>query len=79
MNKRFPALGAAIAASLGATAAEAATVTAVLKSDVFYSGIGTSSLDISSSTATWSYDTVTGLLTQTGGTFNASFTLLVST
>jgi hypothetical protein len=76
MNKPLHALGAAIAASLSATAAEAATFTAVLKSDVSYSGNGTSSLDISSSTATWSYDTVTGLLSQTGGTFNARFTIV---
>jgi len=58
----------------GVAAADAATVTATLVTYATYSNQGSSAANISSSTATWSYDTVTNLVSQTGGTFNARFT-----
>ncbi|GMW08210.1 MAG: hypothetical protein AMXMBFR8_30060 [Nevskiales bacterium] len=74
MKKHANALGVAIAATLGATAADAASYTATLTSVATYSGNGSSAGNITSSTATFSYDDVTNLLTQTGGTFNVRFT-----
>lgn len=63
-------LAAAIAASLGDPTADAATIGMSLQS-VKQFGYGTSvSTNISSSTATWSYDDDTRVLTQTGGVFN---------
>jgi hypothetical protein len=79
MKKQLNALGVAIAATLGATAADATTYTATLKADTSYSGNGSSAGAIGSSTATWSYDDATGLLTQTGGTFNVRFTITPTT
>ena len=72
-------LAAAIAATLGAAAADAATVTATLTGVASYSGNGSSAGNIASSTATWSYDDVSGLLSQTGGTFNVRFTITPTT
>ena len=80
MDKRQASvLGVAIAATLGAGAADAATYVATLKSDLSYSNNGTSSAFLGSSTATWSYDDVTNQLTQTGGTFNARFNITPTT
>jgi len=59
MKKHANALGVAIAATLGATAADAATYTASLVSVATYSGNGSSAGNIASSTATFSYDDVT--------------------
>ncbi|MCK6370777.1 MAG: hypothetical protein L6Q83_05510, partial [Gammaproteobacteria bacterium] len=67
MNKKTKRLGLAIAATLGAGGAEAATYTATLVSVAQWSSSGSSAGNISSSTASWSYDDVTGLLSQTGG------------
>lgn len=68
------ALSAAVAASLGVAAAtaEADVYTATLTQVRVFSNGGTSGSpgNITSSTATWSYDSVTNLLTQTGGTYN---------
>jgi hypothetical protein len=79
--KHNKALAAAVAATLGAAAggAQAATYGATLDSVATYSGNGSSLANIKSSTATWSYDDVTGLLSQTGGTFNARFTITPTT
>ncbi len=74
MNTKTNALALAIAATLGAGAAEAATYAATLLTDLTYSNSGSSSLNLTSSTATWSYNDVTGLLSQTGGLFNARAT-----
>jgi hypothetical protein len=79
MKKPITALGVAIAATLGATAADAATYAATLTGVASYSGNGSAPGNINSSTATWSYDDVTGLLSQTGGTFNVRFTIVPST
>jgi hypothetical protein len=79
MKKQLNALGVAIAATLGATAADATTYTATLKVDASFSGNGSSPGNLNSSTATWSYDDATGLLTQTGGTFNVRFTIVPTT
>jgi hypothetical protein len=79
MNKNANALGLAIAATLGAGGAEAATYAATLVKVQSWSSSGPSTLNITSSTATWSYDDVTGLLTQTGGTFNFRFTITPTT
>ena len=74
-------LAAAVAASLAGVsgAATATTVAATLKADVSYSGNGSAAAGLASSTATWSYDNVTNLLSQTGGTFNARFTIVPTT
>ncbi|MDH5275306.1 MAG: thrombospondin type 3 repeat-containing protein [Gammaproteobacteria bacterium] len=71
MNYNKSALAAAIAATLGgaSTAADAAIIPVALASVKTYSNNGTSMSDLSSSTATFEYDTVTNLVTQTGGTF----------
>lgn len=68
-------LTAAVAAVAGSvsTSADAATYTATLTQVLVYnnSALNGSAQNISSSTATWSYDDVTNLVTQTGGTYNA--------
>jgi hypothetical protein len=79
MKKQIGALGAAIAATLGAQTADAATYSATLKEVLSYSGNGSSAGEIATSTATWSYDDVTNLLTQTGGTFNVRFSIIPGT
>lgn len=79
MSKQVTALGVALAAAVGATAAEAATYVAVLKSVNSYAGAGSSAGNITSSTATWSYDDATGLLSQTGGIYNERFTIVPTT
>jgi len=81
VNHKNKALMTAIAASLGigAGVAEAGTYTAVLKQVISHSGNGSSPGNITSSTATWSYDDVTGLLSQTGGTYNVRFTTAPTT
>lgn len=68
-------IAAAVAATLGAADAGAYPYTAILKSFTSYSGSGSSAGNISSSTANWTYDETTGLLSQTGGTFNVRFTI----
>jgi hypothetical protein len=75
MSKQRNALAIAIGATLGAAAgtADAATYTATLSSVVSYSGNGSAPGKIGSSTATFNYDDVTGILTQTGGVFNVRF------
>ena len=76
MNYNKSALAVAVAATLGgaSTAANATVHTAVLTAVTTYSQQGSSAGNISSSTATFQYDDVTTVLTQTGGTFNARFT-----
>jgi hypothetical protein len=60
--------------------ASAATFSPTLTSILTYSNNGTAALNFSSSTGlTWSYDNVTNLLTQTGGTFNARATTAPTT
>jgi hypothetical protein len=83
-NKQKTALAVAIAAGIsGMTVADdasAATYTATLASVLTYSNNGTSALNISSSTGlSWSYDDVTNLMTQTGGTLNARATTAPTT
>ncbi|MBN8279918.1 MAG: thrombospondin type 3 repeat-containing protein [Gammaproteobacteria bacterium] len=72
------ALKAAVIATVGAAAAPAAAdvYTAVLTDVRLYSNGAPAGQagNITSSTATWSYDTVTNQVTQTGGTFNIRFT-----
>jgi len=72
-NRTRTTLGLAIAATLGATAADAALISATLTSMSLSSANGPSAGNISSSTATWQYDDVTGIMTQTGGELNARF------
>jgi hypothetical protein len=71
-------LTAAVAACLSTSSpAVAATYTAQLTGVLrYFSNVGTAGTagNITSSTATFTYDDVTGLLTQTGGTFNVRFT-----
>ncbi len=76
MDRKPLALAVSAAALSAAAPADAATYTATLVSFGQYSNGGTSSINgnISSSTATWSYNDATSVLTQTGGTFNARFT-----
>jgi len=75
MNRHTNALAMAIAASLGAGAAQAAVTTVTLTEYLSYSNNGASIGNLSSSTATWQYDDVTGIVTQTGGTLNARFNI----
>jgi hypothetical protein len=75
MNKKIQALGAAIATTLGTADADATTYTAVLKQISWYQAIGTLAGEFGSSTATWTYDDVSGLLSQAGGTFNVRFSI----
>ncbi len=67
-------LAAAVAASLGMTAgaADAAVYAATLTQALTYANNAPygSACNFSSSTSTWTYDDVSGLLTQTGGTYN---------
>ena len=67
-------LAAAVAATLGMTAgsAEAAVYSATLTQALTYANNAPfgSACNFSSSTSTWTYDDVSGLLTQTGGTYN---------
>jgi hypothetical protein len=78
-KKRISALGGAIAATLGASVADAATFELALKIDTSYSGNGSANANLNSSTATWSYSDATNLLSQTGGTFNVRFTIVPTT
>ncbi len=75
MNYNKSALAVAVAATLGgaSTAADAAIHTAVLTGVTTYSTNGSAPGNITSSTATFSYDDATTVLTQTGGTYNARF------
>ena len=77
-NKQKTALAVAVAAGIGGVSQQAAATvyTATLTQYAVYSNNGTAGTNgnISSSTATWSYDDVTNLITQTGGTLNARFT-----
>jgi len=74
VNKKT-ALATAVATAIGGVAtADAATYNATLNTYTTYSNQGASNANITSSTATWTYDDVTNLVTQTGGTFNARFT-----
>lgn len=73
-------LAGAIAATLGAGGgADAALVNVALQSVVSHSSSGTSAANIGSSTATWTYNSVNGLLTQQGGLFNARYTISPTT
>ncbi len=71
MNYNKSALAVAIAATVGgsSTAADAAVHTVTLASVTNYSNNGSAAANISSSTATFQYDDVSGLLTQTGGVY----------
>lgn len=78
MNHKKSPIAAAIAATLGAagSAVNAADHAASLTSIVAYSNGGFSMADLTSSTATFSYNDVTKLLTQTGGTFNSRWSIV---
>lgn len=80
MNSQRNALALAIAATLGsAGTANAISVTATLTGVISYAGAGSSAGNITSSSATFTYDDVTNLLTQTGGTYNVRFTIVPTT
>jgi hypothetical protein len=72
-------LGSAIATTLGANSADAAAVDLTLRVAANYVSGGSTAGNITSSTATWSYDTVAGILTQTGGTFNVRYIITPTT
>jgi len=76
MKSKLLFTSVAAAASSVPVHADAATYAATLTQVLYFnnSAISGSAQNISSSTATWSYDDVTNLLTQTGGTFNARVT-----
>ena len=78
MNHNKNAIAVAIAATLGGsgTAADAADHAVVLTSIVTYSNGGSSGANLTSSTATFSYDDVTNLLTQTGGIFASRWSIV---
>lgn len=73
MDKQMT-LATAVVVSLGTVSAEAAVWSAQLVGAGAYGNSGLSNLNITSSTAIFSYDDATGLLTQTGGTFNGRAT-----
>lgn len=75
MKKEANALGIAVVATLGTVEAQAATYAATLTEFINYRPFGSAAANITSSTATWLYDDGTGLLSQTGGTFNVRFTI----
>lgn len=83
MKKRNAcALTAAISATFGTMGvADAAVYDAVVTSHLLYSNNSTagSALNFSSSTATFQYDDVTGLITQTGGVYNVRATTAPTT
>lgn len=78
MNDKRTTIAAAIAATLGgaSAASNAAEHIVVLTGAGMYSNGGLSHYDITSSTATFTYDDVTNLLTQTGGTFNVRLSIV---
>ncbi len=73
MKARSATLAAAVAATFGGGSADAATWNVQLTTIAQYNNSANSgyALNITSSTATFSYDDVTQLLAQTGGTVNA--------
>ncbi|MBN8280089.1 MAG: hypothetical protein J0M16_05745 [Gammaproteobacteria bacterium] len=77
-HKQKTALAIAVAAGIGGVSQQAAATvyTATLTQYATYSNNGTagSNGNITSSTATWTYDDVTNLVSQTGGTLNVRFT-----
>ena len=78
MNYGKSALAVAVAATLGGamTAADAADHSVVLTNVKSYSNNGTSPANLTSSTATFHYDDVTNLVTQTGGTFEERYSIV---
>jgi len=78
MNDNRRAMTAAITTALGAAApaTDAANHVVVLTGVASYSNSGTSAVDISSSTATFSYDDTTNLVTQTGGVYNGRLSIV---
>ncbi len=76
--KNKTVLAAAVVASVGgaSAAADAASFNATLTEVRTFSNSGTAGTpsNITSSTATWSYNDVTNLLSQTGGTYNVRVT-----
>ena len=81
MNKtKATALASAVVATLGGSSTVDAAIISIGLTKVFsHSGSGAAPGNITSSTATWSYDDVTNLLSQTGGTFNVRFTIMPTT
>jgi hypothetical protein len=78
MNDNRYALTAALTTALGAAApaTDAADHVVVLTAVSSYSNSGTSAVDITSSTATFSYDDTTNLVTQTGGVYNGRLSIV---
>lgn len=71
MNYKKCSLAAAVAATLGGVSiADAAPYTAVLTGVTYFTNAGTAAGNLTSSTATFDYDSVTQVLTQTSGTYN---------
>lgn len=73
-EKQATTLALAAAALGGASTADATVYPAALTQVSAYSNAGAANLNLAASTATWSYDDVTNLMTQTGGTFEARLT-----
>ena len=67
-------LATAVSLALGSAAAQASVQTVTLVSWGQYSNSGTGLFNITSSTATWSFDDVTGIVAQTGGVLNVRLT-----
>jgi len=78
MNDNRRAMTAAITTALGAAApaTDAANHVVVLTGVASYSNSGSSAFDITSSTATFSYDDTTNLVTQTGGVYNGRLSIV---
>jgi hypothetical protein len=71
----------AVAATLGISTTDAATIDVQLTGITRYypPGANPPTATLSSSTATWQFDDTTGVLTQTGGVFDAPFTGFAAT
>lgn len=81
MNNKHGVLAMAVCTALGVDlgmngGALAASYSATLAGTTSYSTNGSTAANLTSSTATWAYDDTADLLTQTGGTFDARYTIV---
>jgi hypothetical protein len=74
-KKTLLALAVAQTLGMGAATADAATYAMDLSGITIYTAQGAGPTTLDQSTATWAYDDVSGMLTQTGGTLLANYQL----
>jgi hypothetical protein len=78
-TRRPTLLATAVVTALAGGTADSAVVSLQLTQVQLYSNSGPSTANITSSTASFDYNDVTSVLSQTGGTFNARFTITPTT